>query len=134
MRVFAIDHGTVRCGLAISDASGTIARPLGEAGPDPEALATRAADEGAEEIVIGMPLTPAGEHGAQAEIVERFAAELRSATSLPVVAYDERLTTNQAKASRRGGASASVDAIAAAHLLESYLSSKAANGGGGVTG
>lgn len=123
----AVDHGTVRCGLAISDASGTIARPLGDLEPDAAAIATRAESEAAEEIVVGMPLTPSGEHGAQAELAEQFVAELRSRTAIPVATYDERLTTSQAQASRRTGAQASVDAIAAAHLLDSYLLAKQAD-------
>jgi putative Holliday junction resolvase len=121
VRILAVDHGTVRCGLAISDASGTIARPLDQVEPDPEAIAERAGIEGAEEIVVGLPLTPAGEHGDQAIVAEAFADQLRELTTLPVVTYDERLTTSQAEASRREGARASLDAVAAAHLLDSYL-------------
>ena len=124
MRVLAVDHGTVRCGLAISDASGTIARPLDEVGPDAAAIAARAEAEGAEEIVVGLPLTPSGDHGEQAELAEAFAEELRRSTQLTVATYDERLTTSQAEASRRSGARSSLDAVAAAHLLESYLSAR----------
>lgn len=124
MRVMAIDHGTVRCGLAISDASGTIARPLETIDPDAGAIADRARDEGVEEIVVGLPLTPSGEHGSQAQIAESFAEELRSELEIPVVTYDERLTTSQAQNSRRAGARASVDAVAAAHLLDTYLSAR----------
>lgn len=121
MKILAVDHGTVRCGLAISDPSGTLARPLDEIEPDAAAVAARADAEGAEEIVVGLPLTPAGDHGEQAVVAEAFAAELRERTPLTVVTYDERLTTSQAEASRRAGARASLDAVAAAHLLESYL-------------
>lgn len=126
MRVLAVDHGTVRCGLAISDASGTIARPLDEIGPDAEAIAALAEAEGVEEIVVGLPLTLAGEHGDQAAIAGAFAAELQELTPLRVVTYDERLTTSQAEASRRAGARAGLDAVAAAHLLESYLAARTA--------
>jgi putative Holliday junction resolvase len=124
VRVLAVDHGTVRCGLAISDASGTIARPLDEVEPDAEAIAARAGAEEAEEIVVGLPLTPTGEEGEQAALAIAFASELRELTTLPVVTYDERLTTSQAEASRRSGARASLDAVAAAHLLESYLAAR----------
>lgn len=122
----SVDHGTVRCGLAISDASGTIARPLGEIEPDAAAIAARAAAEEAGEIVVGLPLTPSGEHGEQARLAEAFAAQLRDAAQVPVTTYDERLTTSQAQASRRAGAQASVDAVAAAHLLDTYLTAKQA--------
>lgn len=127
MRILAIDHGTVRCGLAISDASGTIARPLGEIEPDAAVIAARAEAEGAEEIVVGLPLTPSGERGAQVKLVDAFVAELRERTALAVLTYDERLTTSQAQASRRAGAQASVDAVAAAHLLEGYLTARSAS-------
>jgi RNase H-fold protein (predicted Holliday junction resolvase) len=65
-----------------------------------------------------------GQEGAQAVEARRFAAELRRRLSVPVETYDERLTTRMASQSTREGASAPADALAAAHLLESYLSAR----------
>jgi putative Holliday junction resolvase len=74
--------------------------------------------EGAEVVVVGLPLTLRGERGAQARETERFVERLRAVVDVPVETYDERFTT--ALAGRGGGRSAE-DARAAAHLLEGYL-------------
>ena len=73
-----------------------------------------------ERVVVGLPLTLRGEHGAQAVETDAFVEALRAAVDVPVETYDERFTT--ALAERDGGA-ADEDARAAAHLLESYLRS-----------
>jgi putative Holliday junction resolvase len=75
-------------------------------------------DEGAERVVVGLPLTLRGEHGAQAQETERFVAALRERLTVPVESFDERFTTALAA---RGGGRGEEDARAAAHLLESYL-------------
>jgi putative Holliday junction resolvase len=125
MRVLAIDHGNARAGTAICDPSGTIVRPLGVISPPDAGEAARvAADEGAELIVVGLPVSLDGSEREQAEAARAFATELEAAAEIPVETYDERLTTRMAEASSRGGASAPADALAAAHLLESYLASK----------
>lgn len=122
MRVLAVDHGTARCGCAVSDPSGTIVRPLGLVEPAEAAgVAHLAAEEGAELIIVGLPLTLEGEEGEQAAAVRRFCEELASLASVPVETWDERLTTAMASASRQAGAGAAEDSLAAAHLLESYL-------------
>jgi putative holliday junction resolvase len=127
MRVLAIDHGDVRAGIAICDPSGTVVRPLGVVSPpDAGEVARIAADEGAELLVVGMPVSLDGAEREQATAARAFADELRTATKLPVETYDERLTTRMAAASARGGAEAPADALAAAHLLESYLASRKA--------
>ena len=125
MRVLAIDYGAARTGVAVSDATGTIARPLG-------VVSRAASDDGlaelrslvlqheVERVVVGLPLTLRGEHGAQAVETDAFVEALRAAVDVPVEMYDERFTT--ALAERDGGA-ADEDARAAAHLLESYLQS-----------
>ena len=125
MRVLALDYGAARTGVAISDATGTIARPLDvveRAATDGGIAEVRALvdEHGAELVVVGMPLTLRGERGAQADETEAFVEALRSALGVPVETYDERFTT--AIAARAGGA-ADEDARAAAHLLESYLQS-----------
>ena len=122
MRVMAIDHGAARVGTAICDPSGTIVRPLGVISPPDAAEAARIAEtEEAELIVVGLPVSLDGSEGDQAAAARAFAAEVESAGTVPVETYDERLTTRMAEASARGGASAPSDALAAAHLLESYL-------------
>ena len=75
----------------------------------------------AEMIVVGMPTTLRGEEGEQAGVVRQFCAELSGLVTVPVETFDERLTTRMAQSTRRAGAKAAEDSIAAAHLLESYL-------------
>ena len=125
MRVLALDYGAARTGVAVSDATGTIARPLGvverAASPDGiEELRALVDEQDVGRVVIGMPLTLRGEHGAQAVETTAFVELLRSVVDVPVETFDERFTT--AIAARDGGA-ADEDARAAAHLLESYLRS-----------
>lgn len=122
MRVLALDHGSARIGCAVSDPTGTLVRPLAVIEPPEASAAAALAEElDAERIVVGMPRTLAGREGAQAEIVKGFCAELERLTSIPLETWDERLTTRMAQATRRAGASAAEDSIAAAHLLEGYL-------------
>ena len=123
MKVLALDFGSARTGVAVSDATGTIARPLGvvERAASPDGLARigeLVQQEGAERVVVGLPLTLRGEHGSQAEATEDFVRALRLAIQVPVETYDERFTTMLAA---NDGGQAPEDARAAAHLLESYL-------------
>jgi putative Holliday junction resolvase len=124
MRVLAIDHGNARCGLAISDATGTIVRPLSTVPPDVSAIAALIGEERAASVVVGLPLSLDGSEGEQAAVVREFCRELGAAVDVPVETYDERLTTAMAGASRRAGAGAEEDSLAAAHLLESYLTAQ----------
>jgi putative pre-16S rRNA nuclease len=122
MRVLAIDHGAVRAGCAISDATGTIARPLGVIEPpDPHRIAELVAEHDAELVVVGLPVSLRGTEGTQAAQARAFKDELALILDVPVDTYDERLTTRMAESSARSGAAAPADALAAAHLLESYL-------------
>ena len=123
MRVMALDYGAARTGVAVSDATGTIARPFGvveRAGTAAglERLREIAAEERVERIVVGLPLTLRGERGSQAAETEAFVDALRAVVPQPVETYDERFTTALAT---QGGGGAPEDARAAAHLLESYL-------------
>ena len=125
MRVLAIDHGDVRAGTAICDPSGTIVRPLGVVSPpDPAEAARVAREQGAELIVVGLPVSLDGTEREQAAAARAFAADLSAETEVPVETYDERLTTRMAAETARAGAEAPADAIAAAHLLESSLLSR----------
>jgi putative holliday junction resolvase len=126
VRVVALDYGAARTGVAVSDASGTIAIPLTivERASTPDGLAhiRELVDEHmAERVVVGLPLTLRGEAGEQARRTEHFVAALRELLDVPVETYDERFTTTLA--ARGGGVErgAPEDARAAAHLLESYL-------------
>jgi putative Holliday junction resolvase len=128
VKVLALDYGSARTGVAVSDPTGTVARPLGvverAASEDGIArLVALAREEDVERIVVGLPITLRGEHGAQAEETDRFVELLRAAVDLPVESFDERFTTKLAEA---GETRAEQDAVAAAHLLSSYLTWKSA--------
>jgi putative Holliday junction resolvase len=122
-RILALDFGEARCGCALSDPTGTLATPLGavERPASRKGLARLAAlarDHEVERVVVGLPLTLAGEEGQQARATREFAARLGELVSVPVELHDERLTTRQAE---RTGGGADADSRAAAHLLEAYL-------------
>ena len=123
MKVLALDYGSARTGVAVSDPTGTLARPLGlveraatESGLADVARLVRAED--AERVVVGLPLTMRGTHGEQAAETERFAEALRGVVDVPVELFDERFTTDLAQ---QTAGSAPEDALAAAHLLSTYL-------------
>jgi len=127
MRVLALDHGTARIGCAISDPSGTLATPLPVIEPpEPRSVTELVAKYDVERIVVGLPLHLSGEEGAQAGLARTFCAELEAMLDIPIETYDERLTTRMAEASRREGAMAPTDSVAAAHLLQAYLAGRAA--------
>jgi putative Holliday junction resolvase len=127
MRVLALDHGTARIGCAISDPSGTLSTPLPVIEP-PEArsVAELVAKYEVERVVVGLPLHLSGEEGSQAALARTFCTELEAIVDIPVETYDERLTTRMADASKRAGAAAAPDSLAAAHLLQAYLAGQAA--------
>jgi len=129
--VLALDYGTARCGCAISDPTGTLARPLDAVEPpDPAAIVELASKEEAELVIVGLPTTLRGEEGEQAALSRAFAEQLAGLLDVPVETYDERLTTRMADRSAREGARADRDSLAAAHLLESYLASTQDGPGG----
>jgi putative Holliday junction resolvase len=120
--------------VAVSDPTGTVARPLGvvEAASSEQGLARLvelAREEGVERVVVGLPVTLRGEHGAQAEETDRFVELLREALDVPIESFDERFTTKLARETGRARAKRPLvpeDAVAAAHLLASYLTWKSA--------
>ena len=129
MRVLALDHGTVRIGAAICDPTGTLCTPLPVIEPpEADAVAALVREREVERVVVGLPVHLSGEEGAQAALARAFAEELGEVIEIPVDTYDERLTSRMADVSRREGAGASRDSIAAAHLLEAYLMSLARKG------
>ena len=119
MKVMALDFGSARTGVAVSDPTGVVARPVGVVlRADIDEIVSLVRDQAVEEIVVGHPLTLRGERGEQAKAAERFAKALRAAVDVPVVLFDERFTTDLAEQS---SSPTSEDARAAAHLLSSYL-------------
>ncbi len=123
MKVLALDYGSARTGVAVSDPTGTIAKPLAvveraSAGPGLARVLELARAEKVDRIVVGLPVTLRGEHGAQARETQAFVDALRAASDLPIESFDERFTTRLAQATP---GRASEDAAAAAHLLTSYL-------------
>lgn len=123
MRVLALDYGSARCGIAVSDPTGMLATPL-EPVPAPgtrRGLARLRAivrEVGAERVVVGLPLSLSGGDSAQTAETREFAARLERELSIPVELHDERFTTRLAQ---RTGGRGSEDSRAAAHLLESWL-------------
>ena len=123
MKVLALDYGRARTGVAVSDPTALLARPLCvvERAASEDGLARLAelvAENAVDRVVVGMPLTMRGEHGEQARETERFVEALRARTNVSVVTFDERFTTDLAEQSPSRTAE---DARAAAHLLSSYL-------------
>jgi putative pre-16S rRNA nuclease len=117
VKVLALDYGSARTGIAVSDPTGTIARPLATVESVRKAsgfdrLLALIASERPDRIVVGLPLTLRGEHGAQADETAAFVDSLRGALDVPVETYDERFTSVLADGD---------DARAAAHLLTTYL-------------
>jgi len=130
--VLAVDPGSKRVGLAISDPTGTIAQPLTTIAAEPRAtLATRLAEVArqheAVRIVVGLPRRMDGSMGPEAKAARELASEVRTASRLPVELVDERLTTAAAEKSllavgmRREKRRANIDRVAAALLLQSHL-------------
>jgi putative pre-16S rRNA nuclease len=122
-RVVALDYGSARCGVAVSDPTGTLATPLEPVlrpntrkGFNRLLAAIRAQEP--ERVVVGLPLSLSGGDSAQTAEARAFAERLQAALGLPVELYDERFTTTLAQ--RRPGAAAE-DSRAAAVLLEDWL-------------
>jgi putative Holliday junction resolvase len=140
-RVLAVDPGTQRVGLALSDAGATIAQPLTTIPAEPlaslpERLAEQATRYEASELVVGLPRRMDGGMGPEAVEARALAGRLRRLTGLPVTLVDERLTSAAAerallatgtKRSRRRELS---DRVAAALILQTYLDSAARRASG----
>jgi len=137
MRVLALDHGTKRVGVALSDGLGMIAQPIGYWPIEPfEAflaqLRSCIAEREVSLLLIGMPRNMNGSFGPAAKKVDTFVAALRAAVEVPIQTWDERLTTVQANrlliegGVRRGKRKQKVDSLAAAVLLQSFLDARSA--------
>ena len=127
MRVLALDYGRARCGCAVSDPTGVLASPV-ESVRAPTTrrglvrLRALVRDLGVERVVVGLPVSLSGADSAQTVETRAFAARLEQELPVPVELYDERFTTRLAE---RIGGRADEDSRAAAHLLESWLASRA---------
>lgn len=132
MRVLALDHGTKRIGLAISDEMGVIAQPLEFVPAQPfdkvlSRLREIVREKQVELLLVGMPRNMDGSYGPAAEKVQEFVAVLKDALTTPIKLWDERLTSAQAQRYliqgnvRRNDRKTKVDKTAAAILLQSYL-------------
>ncbi len=132
MRILAIDYGSQRIGVALSDPTGTLARPLpfvpakGDAKLARE-IATLAVKEQAEMLLLGLPRNMDGSSGEAAIKVQAFAAELGKATTIRIKLIDERLTTVQASRQLQESGKntrkqrGQIDSESACVLLQSYL-------------
>jgi putative Holliday junction resolvase len=128
MRILAVDPGDVRIGLALSDASGTLATPLtiiqhSQRDADARTITALAAQHGAVRIVVGQAFGEDGEPNLSGRKARRLAGALREATSLPVELWEESDSTQTALAARRelGRGGDNIDAEAAAVILQDYL-------------
>jgi putative pre-16S rRNA nuclease len=137
MRVLALDYGSARCGVAVSDPTGTLASPL-EPVVRPASkiglrqIAALAHELGAERIVVGLPVSLSGGDSAQTREARQFADRLAAVTKVPIELYDERFTTSLAQ---QAGGEASLDSRAAAVLLDEWLNVRgtaADRGGSGI--
>ncbi len=100
MKVVAVDYGSARTGVAASDPTGTLARPVGvvervRTAAGLQQLVELIRGENPEQVVVGMPLTLRGERGEQARETEEFVDTLRQALEVPVDGFDERFTTER---------------------------------------
>lgn len=134
MRILALDHGTKRIGVAVSDELKMIAQPLEYIPAEPFAdflarLKELLREKEVEMILVGLPRNMDGSYGPAALKVQEFVAALNAAVTVPIKTWDERLTSAQANRFliqgnvRREKRKEKVDKTAAAILLQSYLDS-----------
>ena len=134
MRILALDHGTKRIGVALSDELKMIGQPLEFIEAEPFAgflvrLKELIRTKEVELILVGMPRNMDGSYGEAAAKVREFVAVLKETLTVPLRLWDERLTSTQANRLliagnvRRGDRKGKVDKMAAAILLQSYLDS-----------
>ena len=132
MKILAVDYGERRTGLAVSDDLGITAQGLETIVADDEseitALVARAVEEtGAEKIVIGLPLKMNGSESEKSKKVREFGAELAQVTSMPVVFWDERMTSIQARrvlqeiGKKTYKNKSEIDRISATLILQEFL-------------
>ncbi|HUN22505.1 MAG TPA: Holliday junction resolvase RuvX [Anaerolineales bacterium] len=128
MRYLAVDYGTVRIGLALSDASGLLARPFRiikhiARQADAEQLAQIVQEIGAECLVIGLPMDEKGELSERARSIQRFGSVLAELTVAPIIYWDESLSSQDAEQllAQQRKKRQYIDDVAAAVILQGYL-------------
>jgi putative Holliday junction resolvase len=135
MRILAIDHGTKRMGIALSDELMMLAQPLEYIPAEPFAeflgrLKELLIEKEVGLVLVGLPRNMNGSYGPAALKVQEFVAALSGAVTVPIKTWDERLTSAQANRFliegnvRREKRKEKVDAMAAAILLQSYLDNR----------
>lgn len=141
MRTLAVDYGDRRVGLAISDETGMFAHVFSVLEIDDvydcvERISAVVYEKKVEEVVVGLPKRMNNVIGARAKVTLEFVEELKQAVDVPVVTWDERLTTVQAQGLldetgiSRKDQRGRIDAVAAQILLQSYLDAKKSGAGG----
>ncbi len=141
MRVMAVDHGEKRIGLAISDQTGTLARPLFvikhvSREIDARKALDAATENGAELIIVGQSLDEEGRPNAAGRRAGRFVDALRAAGTIPIAMWDESMSTQDARATRlangvgRKRRGSAIDAVAAEMILQSYLDAQEGSAAG----
>jgi putative Holliday junction resolvase len=134
MRILALDHGTKRIGVAVSDETDTLALPLEFINAEPfagflERLKTIINERNVGQVVVGIPRNMNGDYGPAAGKVRQFIAQLQPALAVAIKTWDERLTSVQANrllieaGMRRERRKIRADRSAAALLLQNYLDS-----------
>ena len=126
MKILAIDHGTKRIGLAISDELGIVAAPLEIISTKKDRQIQKVSEvykeQGAEKILLGIPLNPDGTVGKQGEIVKEFGEELKSGLKAEIVYWDEYLSSKQAERKKKSKRTKeNLDSEAARIILQEYL-------------
>jgi putative holliday junction resolvase len=138
----ALDVGEVRVGVAVSDPSATLARPLTvlprrDIDGDGARLRNMIQELDVDEVVVGLPKTMRGEEGPMALAIRAVVEHLREVLAVPVAVFDERLssvTARRVMAGRRRvtpGDRGAVDQVAAAIILQNYLDRQLMHGGAG---
>lgn len=141
MATVALDLGQRRIGIAVTDAAGIAAHPLGvverrSLKRDLEALAAMLRDRDVTTLIVGLPLNMDGSEGAGARSARRFAEQLTQTLGTTVEMFDERLTSFEAEerlkgtSVRRGSKKAAIDAVAAVVILETWLQSRSQKNAG----
>jgi putative Holliday junction resolvase len=141
MRALGLDIGSRRIGVAISDPTGVVASPIAvldarELARDMRVLVQLAEDYEVESLVVGLPLTLAGEEGPQAAEVRVAAERFASVLGVPLEYYDERHSSSEARRSMRASGRTdraqrgTLDKVAASIVLQGWLDARRARARG----
>ncbi|HMR55589.1 MAG TPA: Holliday junction resolvase RuvX [Candidatus Doudnabacteria bacterium] len=124
MKILAIDYGTKRIGLAISDELGQLARELSILSPTEfwDKIKDIVSAEEVEKIIVGLPINMSGDDTEKTLEARNFAEQLEQKISIPVELVDERLSSTMAE--QIAGTSKDIDSLAAQIFLQNYLNSK----------